>query len=47
MKTRLLSLFAFVLLSSGLRAEGEVYRTWTDSQGRKLEATFRGIENGQ
>jgi hypothetical protein len=24
-----------------------VYRTWTDTQGRKLEATFRGIENGQ
>lgn len=24
-----------------------VYRTWTDAQGRKLEATFRGIENGQ
>ena len=47
MKTRLLPLFAFVLLSSGLRAEGETYRTWTDSQGRKLEATFRGIENGQ
>ncbi len=23
-----------------------VYRTWTDAQGRKLEATFRGIENG-
>ncbi|MFN7563938.1 MAG: DUF1549 domain-containing protein [Prosthecobacter sp.] len=47
MKTRLIPLFAFVLLSSGLRAEGEAYRTWTDSQGRKLEATFRGIENGQ
>ena len=46
MKTRLLPLFAFVLLSSGLRAEGEAYRTWTDTQGRKLEATFRGIENG-
>lgn len=24
-----------------------LYRTWTDTQGRKLEATFRGIENGQ
>lgn len=47
MKTHLLPLLAFVLLSSGLRADGETYRTWTDSQGRKLEATFRGIENGQ
>ena len=28
------------------QADNEVYRTGTDSQGRKLEATFRGIENG-
>ncbi|MBL9133029.1 MAG: DUF1549 domain-containing protein [Verrucomicrobiaceae bacterium] len=47
MKTRLLPLFTCVLLTTGLRAENEVYRTWTDSQGRKLEATFRGIEDGQ
>ena len=30
MKTHLLPLLAFVLLSSGLWAEGETYRTWTD-----------------
>ena len=24
-----------------------VYRVWTDSQGRKIEATFRGIEDGK
>ena len=24
-----------------------VYRTWTDNRGKTLEATFRGIENGQ
>lgn len=47
MKTCLLPLFACVLLTTSLRAENEVYRTWTDSQGRKLEATFRGIEDGQ
>lgn len=28
-------------------AENAVYRTWTDSQGRKLEATFRGFQDGQ
>jgi Protein of unknown function (DUF1549)/Protein of unknown function (DUF1553)/SLA1 homology domain 1, SHD1 len=27
--------------------ESAVYRTWTDQTGRKLEATFRGIEGGQ
>ncbi|WP_395717793.1 DUF1549 domain-containing protein [Prosthecobacter sp.] len=47
MKTRLLLPLACVLLSHSLRADNEVYRTWTDTQGRKLEATFRGIENGQ
>lgn len=46
MKTRLLLPLAWVLLATGLRADNEVYRTWTDSQGRKLEATFRGVENG-
>jgi len=46
MKTRLLLPLACALLTNGLLAENEVYRTWTDSQGRKLEATFRGIENG-
>ena len=47
MKTRLFPLLACVLPFSALLAEGEAYRTWTDAQGRKLEATFRGIENGQ
>ena len=47
MKTRLLPLFTCLLLTTSLRAEDDVYRTWTDSQGRKLEATFRGIEDGQ
>jgi hypothetical protein len=46
MKTRLLLPLACALLTNGLLAENEVYRTWTDAQGRKLEATFRGIENG-
>ncbi|HRH98136.1 MAG TPA: DUF1549 domain-containing protein, partial [Prosthecobacter sp.] len=47
MKTRLLLPLACALLVTGLQADNEVYRTWTDAQGRKLEATFRGIENGQ
>ncbi|MDP1591644.1 MAG: SHD1 domain-containing protein, partial [Prosthecobacter sp.] len=46
MKTRLLLPLACTLLATSLLAENEVYRTWTDSQGRKLEATFRGIEDG-
>ena len=46
MKTRLLLPLACTLLATSLLAENEVYRTWTDAQGRKLEATFRGIENG-
>ena len=46
MKTRLLLPLAFALLVTGIKADNEVYRTWTDTQGRKLEATFRGIENG-
>ena len=46
MKTRLILPLACALFVTSLRAENEVYRTWTDAQGRKLEATFRGIENG-
>ena len=46
MKTRLCLPLACALLITGLQADNEVYRTWTDAQGRKLEATFRGIENG-
>ena len=46
MNTRLLLPLACALLVTGLQADNEVYRTWTDSQGRKLEATFRGIEDG-
>jgi hypothetical protein len=46
MKARLLLPLACALLATGLQADNEVYRTWTDTQGRKLEATFRGIENG-
>ncbi len=46
MKTRLCLPLACALLVTGLRADNEVYRTWTDTQGRKLDATFRGIENG-
>ncbi len=46
MKTRLLLPLACIFFTSSLLAENEVYRTWTDAQGRKLEATFRGIENG-
>ncbi|HEY1051900.1 MAG TPA: DUF1549 domain-containing protein [Prosthecobacter sp.] len=47
MKTRFFLLLACALTAPLLQAENEVYRTWTDSQGRKLEATFRGVENGQ
>jgi Protein of unknown function (DUF1549)/Protein of unknown function (DUF1553) len=32
---------------SAAPADSAVYRSWTDVQGRKLEATFRGIEDGQ
>ncbi len=46
MKTRFCLLFACALFPFTLQADNEVYRTWTDTQGRKLEATFRGIENG-
>ncbi|MBL9147026.1 MAG: DUF1553 domain-containing protein [Verrucomicrobiaceae bacterium] len=28
-------------------ADNAVYRTWTDTQGRKLEATFRGFQDGE
>jgi hypothetical protein len=56
MKTRLLLSLLCLFLS---HAHGEeaapaaapdgntVYRTWTDNRGKTLEATFRGIENGQ
>ncbi len=49
MKTLLLSLTSLALLSLTLRAEDDpaVYRTWTDSQGRKIDATFRGFEDGK
>lgn len=54
MKTRLILPLVCATLAISLHAEpsttadaGAVYRTWTDTQGRKLEATFRGIENGQ
>lgn len=46
MNTRLCLLLACAFPFSLLQADNEVYRTWTDTQGRKLEATFRGIENG-
>ncbi|WP_395739372.1 DUF1549 domain-containing protein [Prosthecobacter sp.] len=46
MKTRLFLPLACAMLVTGLQADNEVYRTWTDAQGRKLDATFRGIENG-
>ncbi|WP_395746885.1 DUF1549 domain-containing protein [Prosthecobacter sp.] len=48
MKTRLFLPFACALFvtTTSLQADNEVYRTWTDAQGRKLDATFRGIENG-
>lgn len=46
MNSRLCLLAACAFPFSLLQAENEVYRTWTDTQGRKLEATFRGIENG-
>jgi hypothetical protein len=47
MKTHLALTFACVLSITGLRAGNEVYRTWTSSDGRTLEATYRGIEAGQ
>lgn len=55
MKTFFAAGFVCVALVSGLCADPlvvgaekeAVYRTWTDTLGRKLEATFRGIENEQ
>ncbi|MBL9116530.1 MAG: DUF1549 domain-containing protein [Verrucomicrobiaceae bacterium] len=35
----------FALFAGSIVAE-EVFRTWTDTQGRKVEATFRGVEGG-
>lgn len=49
MKTKLLAAAVLIPLLSALGAEGEpsgVFRTWTDNQGRKVEATFRGVESG-
>ncbi|MCF7789960.1 MAG: DUF1549 and DUF1553 domain-containing protein [Prosthecobacter sp.] len=44
----ILSLFALVTtLPAQQKAVSPNTQTWTDAQGRKLEATFRGIENGQ
>lgn len=31
---------------TAMASDNAVYRTWTDNQGRKLEATFRGVEKG-
>ena len=55
MNVRLFLLSACALLTPFLPAEeaatapdgNAVYRTWTDNQGKKLEATFRGIEGDQ
>ncbi len=47
MKSRLCLLLLWAFPFTPLQAENEVYRTWTDTQGRKLEATFRGIEDGK
>ena len=55
MNVRLFLLFSCALLTPLLPAEeaatapdgNAVYRTWTDNQGKKLEATFRGIEGGR
>lgn len=55
MQTRLLLLSACAFLPA-LHAAGPeatapdgnaVYRTWTDNEGKKLEATFRGVEGDQ
>ena len=46
MKPSLALILACALISTSLWAENEVYRTWTSADGRKLEATYRGIENG-
>jgi hypothetical protein len=34
------------VLSFSAEAGAGDYRTWTDAQGRKVEATFRGVESG-
>ncbi|HRJ07235.1 MAG TPA: DUF1553 domain-containing protein [Prosthecobacter sp.] len=49
MKTILHSLAISLLFVLAVRAEQpvDVYRTWTDTQGRKVDATFRGFEDGQ
>jgi len=56
MNTRLILSLVCLLLSPARGQETQpvkapdgntVYRTWTDNRGKTLEATFRGIENGQ
>ena len=31
---------------SGAPADNAVFRVWIDNQGRKLDATFRGLQDG-
>ncbi len=48
MKTTLALLATSLMLGITVHAEQEeVYRTWTDTQGRKVDATFRGFEDGK
>jgi hypothetical protein len=46
MKPQFVFLLLCALLTPSVRAENEVYRTWTSADGRTMEATYRGIENG-
>lgn len=56
MKTNVLAYLFCSFLATAFAAEtsttaapdgNAVYRTWTDNQGKKLEATFRGTEDGK
>ncbi len=52
MKTRfftlLVSFFALSLVAETLAPDGNTnFRQWQDTSGRSVEATFRGLENGQ
>ncbi len=44
----LCALFCSTLSANSITAPdgNAVYRTWTDNQGKKIDATFRGIESG-
>ncbi len=46
MKALLTVFLATAMLAQAAEDKPAVYRTWTDVQGRTVEATFRGVESG-